>query len=309
MIFWAYALIEKCANDTFKLSQTGLIEKVIKTSGMIDCNTAVTPSSTNPLGTDKSGEPCNESWEYPEIVGMLMFLATNSRPDIAYAVNQCARFTHNPKASHATAVKRIIRYLKGTRTQGMLLKPNGQLQVDCYVDADFAGLWGAEDDQDPISVKSRSGHVIFFMGCPFSWSSKLQTQIALSTMESEYIALSQAMRELIACREILKDIYTHVLHSPTDGKEIKYHTIAKTFGEIPMCIVHEDNEACLKFAKMPIMNPRTKHIAIPYHFFRSKIDKEIQVVAINTENQLADQFTKGLPQDKFLRDRKLLMGW
>ena len=238
-----------------------------------------------------------------------MFLATNSRPDIAYAVNQCARFTHNPKASHATAVKRIIRYLKGTRDQGMLLKPNGQLQVDCYVDADFAGLWGAEDDQDPISVKSRSGHVIFFMGCPFSWSSKLQTQIALSTMESEYIALSQAMRELIACREILKDIYTHVLHSPTDGKEIKYHTIAKTFGEIPMSIVHEDNEACLKFAKMPKMNPRTKHIAIPYHFFRSKIDKEIRVVAINTENQLADQFTKGLPQDKFLRDRKLLMGW
>ena len=95
---------------------------------------------------------------------------------------QRARFTHNPKASHATAVKHIIHYLKGTRDQGMLLKPNGQLQVDCYVDADFEGLWGAEDDQDPISVKSRSGHVIFFMGCPFSWSSKLQTQIALSNM-------------------------------------------------------------------------------------------------------------------------------
>ena len=94
------------------------------------------------------------------------------------------------------------------------------------------------------------------MECLFSWSSKLQTQIALSTMEREYIALSQAMRELIACREILKD---HVLHSPTNGKEIKYHTIAKMFGEIPMSIVHEDNEACLKFAKMPKMSPRTKH--------------------------------------------------
>ena len=76
-----------------------------------------------------------------------------------------------------------------------------------------------------------------------------------------------------------------------------------------MSIIHKDNEACLKFAKMPKMSPRTKHITIPYHFFRSKIDKEIQVVAINMENQLADQFTKGLPQDKFLRDRKLLMGW
>ena len=91
-----------------------MIEKLIKASGMIDCNTAVTPSSTNPLGTDKSGESYNESWEYAEIVGMLMFLATNSRPNITYAVNQCARFTHNPKASHATAVNHIIRYLKGT---------------------------------------------------------------------------------------------------------------------------------------------------------------------------------------------------
>ena len=125
--------IEKCTNDNFKLSQISLIEKVIKASGMIDCNTAVTPSSSNPLGTNKSGEPCYELWEYPDkIVGILMFLATNSRPDIAHAVNQCARFTHNPKASHATAVKHIIHYLKGTQTQGMLLKPNGQLQVVDY---------------------------------------------------------------------------------------------------------------------------------------------------------------------------------
>ena len=247
--------IEKLANDTFTLSQTGLIEKVIKASGMSDCNSAVTPSSTDPLGSDKLGEVCNESWAYAEIVGMLMFLATNSRPDIAYAVNQCARFTHNPKASHATAVKRIIRYLKGTRTKGMQLKPNGQLQVDCYVDADFAGLWSVEDDQDPISVKSRSGHLIFFMGCPFSWSSKLQTQIALSTMESEYIALSNAMRELIACREILKEIFTYVMHDTEKGKSINYHTISKTFGEIPPSIVHEDNEACLKFATTPKMSP------------------------------------------------------
>jgi len=126
--------IEKSANDTFKLTQTGLIEKVIKTLGMTDCNTAVTPSSTDPLGTDKSGEHYNESWEYPEIVGMFMFLTTNSRPDIAYSVNQCARFTHAPKTSHTKAIKRIIRYLKGTCDPGMQIKPNGQLQVvDCYV--------------------------------------------------------------------------------------------------------------------------------------------------------------------------------
>ena len=161
-----------------------------------------------------------------------MFLSTNSRPDIAYAVNQCARFTHCPRNIHATAIKRILRYLKGTRTKGMTISPLNEFRVDCYVDADFAGLWNVEDEQDPVSVKSRSGHLITFMGCPLQWSSKLQTQIALSTMESEYIALSQAMRELIGLREILKEIYTHVLNDTAGIKDISYHTISKTFGKI-----------------------------------------------------------------------------
>ena len=79
---------------------------------------------------------------------------------------------------------------------------------------------------------------------------------------------------------------------------------------IPTSRVYEDNEACLKFATLPKLSPRTKHIAIPYHFFRDKVDKlEIAVKAIDTKNQLADQFTKGLPQDKFIHDRKCLMGW
>ena len=107
----------------------------------------------------------------------------------------------------------------------MQLKPNGQLQVDCYIDAYFAGLWSVKDNQDPISVKSCSGHLIFFMGCPSSWSSKLQTQITLSTMESEYIALSNAIGELIACREIFKEIYTHDMHNSAKGQSINYHTI------------------------------------------------------------------------------------
>ena len=300
--------IEKSANKSFTLTQTGLINKVLKASGMEDSNTCPTPAAPTPLHIDNDGDPFEESWEYPEIVGMLMFLATNSRPDIAYAVNQCARFTHCPRASHATGVKRILRYLKGNKDKGMTLHPTGTPKIDCYVDADFAGLWKVENDQDPISVKSRSGHVIMFMGCPLLWSSKLQTQIALSTMESEYIALSHAMRDLIGLRQLLKEIYSHVLNDDHDSKT-SYFTHSRTFGEIPQSVVYEDNEACLKFANMPKMSPRTKHIAIPYHFFRSKIGKEIKVVAIDTNSQLADQFTKGLPADKFKHDRKKLMGW
>ena len=136
------------------------------------------------------------------------------------------------------------------------------------------------------------------MDCPLHWVSKLQSQIALSTMEAEYIALSQSMRELIGFREILKKIYTHVLND------------IETFGEIPTSTVYEDYEACLRFATTPKMSPRTKHIAIPYHFFRSKVENgEINIVGIKTGNQMADQFTKGLPQDKFLSDRKKLVGW
>ena len=148
------------------------------------------------------------------------------------------------------------------------------------------------------------------MGCPIHWLSKLQTQIALSTMEAEYIALSQAMRELIGLRAILKEIYTTVLTDPKDYASLSFNTISKSFGTIPDSTVYEDNEACLKFATAPKMSPRTKHIAIPYHFFRSKVASgEIKILRVNTNNQLADQFTKGLPQDKFLTDRYSLVGW
>ena len=192
----------------------------------------------------------------------------------------------------------------------MMLKPTKNPVIDCYVDADFAGLWNIEDEQNPLSVKSRTGFLITFMGCPLHWVSKLQSQIALSTMEAEYIALSQAMRKIIGFRETLKELYTHVLEDTETYQSLTFNAISKTFGIIPPSTVHEDNEACLRFATVPKMSPRTKHIAIPYHFFRSKVQNgEIQIKGVSTDNQLADQFTKGLPQDKFLSDRYQLAGW
>ena len=304
--------IERNHDNTFYLTQTGLINKVLVTAGMENSKATVqTPAATTPLGLDIEGDPFSESWEYPVIIGMLLYLSQNSRPDIAYAVHQCARFTHVPKHSHAVAVKRILRYLNSTKDKGMLLKPiKHNYTIDCYVDADFAGLWNIEDEQNPLSVKSRTGFLISFMGCPLHWMSKLQTQIALSTMEAEYIALSQAMREVIGFRAILKEIHLKVLDNKKAFNSLKFKAISKTFGTIPASTVHEDNEACLKFATVPKMSPRTKHIAIPYHFFRSKVSNgEIQIVGVSTHNQLADQFTKGLPAAKFLKDRKQLVGW
>ena len=102
-----------------------------------------------------------------------MYLANNTRPDIAYAVHACARYTHHPKKSHATAVKHILRYLKGTLNLGMIMKPNQMQTLDCYVDSDSAGNYPAYSDQDPTSTKSRTGYVIFYQGCPTFWVSKM----------------------------------------------------------------------------------------------------------------------------------------
>ena len=101
-----------------KMTQTGLIKKVLAAAKMEDCNPAKTPARPECVGLDPDGMVMKESWSYRSIVGMLLYLATNTRPDIAFAVSQVARFNHDPKQSHASAVKIILRYLKGTMDQG-----------------------------------------------------------------------------------------------------------------------------------------------------------------------------------------------
>ena len=155
---------------------------------MLDANTAPTPAVTTALEKDEFGEKFDEKWEYPSVIGMLLYLSGNSRPDIAFAVNQCARFTHNPRKIHATAVKRVLRYLKVTSEQGLILQPNPNYKLDCYVDADFAGLWSVGNDQDPISVKSRSGFVITFMECPITWSSNYKPKLPYQQWKQSILA-------------------------------------------------------------------------------------------------------------------------
>eukprot|EP00957_Ditylum_brightwellii_P156471 11908106-Ditylum_brightwellii.AAC.1 len=113
--------------------------------------------------------------ENPRLRGI--YLASNSRPDIAMAVHQCARYTHNPRHIHEVAVKRIVPYLIGTKDtregqtgyRGMVINPTDDLNLDCFVDANFAGLWGHEDDQDTSSVKSCTGFVLTLGSTPILW--------------------------------------------------------------------------------------------------------------------------------------------
>jgi hypothetical protein len=161
-------------------------------------------------------------------------------------------------------------------------------------------MFASENVQDPVSVKSRTGYVILYRGSPLLWVSKLQTQIAISTMEAKYLALSQSMRDLIPIYQILHEITTVVFDAaPT----IAYHAHSKAFDDvdagttpvlhtIEQSTVYEDNHACLKFARMAQLSPRTKHIGIPYHWFRTQVANlsiQIEPVAATTK-QLADKF-------------------
>jgi hypothetical protein len=131
--------------------------------------------------------------------------------------------------------------LKGTSAKGFILKPSDERTLDCYVDADFTGNWTRETSHDPTSVKSRTGRVILFAICPALWASKLQTEITLSTMEAEYIALSQAMRDLIPMQSLLK--------------EIAALTNVRIGDTIVRSTVFEDNKGCVEFIKSLKTNP------------------------------------------------------
>ena len=131
----------------------------------------------SPLGTNVTDNEAKRDWpnSYVSIVGIMLYLASNTRPDISFAIHKFARFTYNTKASHKTSVKRIFRYLQGTKDNGLVFNPSNTLVVYCYADEDFAGLWWHEDPQDPTCVRSRTGFVVTFDNCPLFLVSKIQT--------------------------------------------------------------------------------------------------------------------------------------
>ena len=131
-----------------------------------------------------------------------MYLASNSHPEISFAVHQCARFTHGTKHIHKKSILYICNiYFKGCKNEGLIIKPIKEFREDCYAEAHFAGLFAVEDPQDTVSVKPRTGYVLTFAGCPIPWVSKLQTKVALFTLHAEYVALSQSLRDYLPVKE------------------------------------------------------------------------------------------------------------
>ena len=177
------------------------------------------------------------------------------------------------------------------------MKPDLTKGFECYVDADWAGNWSQGQAHDTASVLSRSGYIITYAGCPILWGSKMQSLVALSTTEAEYIALSTALREVINLMNLLEELKGRDFPLPFDKPNIR----CKTF---------EDNQACLTIATEPKMRPRTKHLAVRFHHFRQHVkDGKINIEYVDTKNQVADIFTKPLPREAFRHLRLKMMGW
>ena len=275
---------EDIGDDAIKASDLGIENLKVTTSKLIEW-------------TVKPGEDFAEHWSYRSIIGKLNFLEKSTRPDIAYAVHQCARFSANPKASHAVAVRNIVRYLIGTPAQGIVLQPNEHSFV-VWADADFCGNWNRDTSvSDTMTAKSRSGYAITYASCPVLWASKLQTEVALSTTEAEYVCLSQSLRDTIPLMNLLAEV-----RDKLDKDVISVPAVR--------CTLFEDNSGALELARTPKMRPRTKHINIKYHHFRDHVRRKlISIEHVATEDQVADIFTKPLPVVAFLRHRKSLQCW
>ena len=152
-------------------------------------------------------------------------------------------------------MKRIGRYLKATWDRGLVLNPSKVLKIDCYPDADFAGMYGHENSTDPSCVKSQTRFVITVANCPVLWQSKLQTETALSTMEAEVVAFAHSCRELFPIMDMFSMLGEKV------GLPVSNATMNVS--------IHEDNAGALVLAETlpPQFTPRSKHCAIKTIWF------------------------------------------
>jgi hypothetical protein len=253
--------IDRRPDGTIYMTQQKLIQDILNDLGLKDNSIgkdtpALSAVILQPLIEENDFD---EQWSYRSVIGKLNYFEKSTRPDIAYAVHQCARFASNPKAGHAVAIKHIGRYLLKTKDKGIVCKPNDK-SVECYADSDFAGNWSSDiSSEDKASARSRSGFIIKYAGMPLSWGSKLQTETALSATEAEYIALLTAMREVIPIIDYLDELRKNGFKFNNGTNEI-------------MCKAFEDNEGALEMARSPKFRPQTKHINIKYHHFHELIE-------------------------------------
>lgn len=297
----------KNKDGTITLTQPQLIQSILKELHLVpgQSKAVATPAlSSKVLHADLEGEDFDNHFNYRKVIGKLYYLTKSVRPDIEFSVHQCSRFMANPKQSHAKAIKQIGRYLLATQDKGLILRPDSDKSLDCYVDASFAGEWvrGLEDQamSDPNTARSRTGFVITYAGVPITWSTKLQLTVATSSTEAEMVALSAATKEVIFFFNLINDAN-------------KLGNLDITLNNSHMHItVHEDNQGTIAIAKEYRIRPRTKHINVKYWHYTQFMQKNKDIMSINwvpSEENLADILTKPLGRLLHHRHLRTICGW
>ena len=290
--------IKKLRNGSYELTQRALIDSIINDVGLSDSKTKPVPAKVSlQLHAFKDQPIFDLNFNYRSAVGKLNYLAQTTRPDIMYATHQIAKYSSDPRVPHGEAILYLVRYLKRTRDLGICFKPDPEKGFECFCDADFSGNWNKQfASVDPSTSKSRSGWVVFYAGCPVCWASKLQSQVALSTTEAEYIAMSQALRDVIPVMNFIQEMNDKGFQVICNLPNV-------------YCKVFEDNSGALELARLPKLRPRTKHINVCYHHFREHVRKGlIKIFPVSTKDQIADVLTKALAQNDFQRHRRWLCG-
>jgi len=250
------------------MHQEKYIVEMLEKFKMSDCKSVSTPILS---GSESGSKSDLTTHLYMQVIGSLLHLSNSTRPDIAYAISILAAKMQSPTVSDWQKAKRLFRYLKGTKSHALHCEKNtGKLNIDVYSDADHANCTETR--------RSRTGIVISVSGFPITWQSKRQTLVTVSTVESEYVAASSACQELIWILSVLKEL------------KIEYN----------QPVMHMDNQGSIAIAKDPVHHGRTKHIDIRYHYIREKYrEKLFEMIYCPTKEQLADIFTKALPQSTF----------
>jgi hypothetical protein len=264
----------KQTSEGIFISQAKYAKDLVKRFGLDGKSHVRTPMSTNvKISVDLTSKQVDPTL-YRSMIGSLLYL-TASRPDIAFSVGVCARFQANPKESHLTAVKHIIRYVNATVNYGICFSRETNLMLAGYSDADWAGN---VDDR-----KSTSG-CCFYVGTNLAaWMSRKQASISLSTVEAEYIAAGSCCTQLLWMKKLLCD----------------YGFTQDTM------VIHCDNTNAINTSKNPIQHSQTKHIDIRHHFIYDLVEsREVALMFIPTKNQLANILTKPLDGSRFESLRK-----
>lgn len=260
------------------VSQSQYINDLLKQHNMETCRPASTPLDTS-FQVACTNEKCTkvDTVSYQSSIGSLMYLAMCTRPDIIHSVSKLAQRNTDPHKEHEAGIKHILRYLSNTKDLKLAYKCTGK-KIEGYVDADWASC--------TLDRKSYTGYAFFLGGSVFSWSSKKQGCVALSSTEAEYIAMAAAVKEAAYLKSLLEEI------GLADGQPV---------------VIYGDNMSAQQLAKNPMYHARTKHIDIRYHFVRELVtDKIVELKYMPTDQMIADILTKNLSKLKHSKFVKCL---